>query len=391
MSFVFHRPAHPLILRYDALVEARALERDGAQTAALARLEALSRDLAAPAPTQSAGLFARALSRLAGARPQRRSGVYLWGDVGRGKTMLMDLFFETAPVAKKRRAHFHPFMAEVHTRLHEARQRRDADVDPVTAVARDFANETRLLCFDEFSVTDIADATILSRLFSSFFASGVAIVATSNVEPQRLYEGGRNRDLFLPFIALIEERMEVVRLDARTDFRVEKERAGEVYFAPANEDARRRMDALFHAFAKGRPAAPKQLRVNGRVVDIPRAAGRVARFSFAELCGRPLGAADYMALAKKYDAIFLDEAPRLDYERRNEAKRFITLIDVLYEARKKIVISADCDARELYRAERGAEAMEFERTASRLMEMRSRDYLVGVEADAEAEAASWTE
>jgi cell division protein ZapE len=381
------RPAHPLYARYNALVAAGALERDPAQLAALAPLVALSRRLAAPAPAANGGFFGRALSLVGRAPPPPRAGVYLWGAVGRGKTMLMDLFFETAPVEKKRRAHFHPFMADVHGRLHDARKRRDAAEDPVTSVARDFAAETRLLCFDEFSVTDIADATILSRLFAAFFASGVAIVATSNVEPKRLYEGGRNRDLFLPFIALLEERMEIVRLDARADFRLEKERAGGVYFSPANGDARRRMDALFHALTLGRPGAPQTLRVNGRAFEVPCAAHGVARFSFADLCSRPLGAADYIALAKKYDAIFLDEAPRLDYERRNEAKRFITLVDILYEARKKLVMSAECDAEALYRAERGAEAMEYARTASRLIEMRSRDYLAG----AEEEAESWTE
>jgi cell division protein ZapE len=387
VNALFRPGPHPLIACYDALVASGAIERDPAQTKALAPLEALSRQLATPTRAHRPGLVGRALSHIARAKPQPRAGVYLWGEVGRGKTMLMDLFFETAAIHKKRRAHFHSFMAETHTRLHEARLRRDDDADPVMRVARDFAAETRLLCFDEFSVTDIADATILSRLFSAFFASGVAIVATSNVAPQRLYEGGRNRDLFLPFIALLEERMEIVELGARADFRLEKERAGDVYFAPANDAARRKMDALFHALSKGRPGAPQSLRVNGRALEAPCVAGRVARFSFHDLCARPLGAADYMALAKKYDAIFLDDAPRLDYERRNEAKRFITLVDVLYETRKKLIMSAECAAEDLYRAERGAEAMEYARTASRLIEMRSRDYLAGVE----LETDDWTE
>lgn len=370
----------PLLARYESLVASGALERDGAQLAALARLEALAGELTHPS-TRSARGFAARLEKLLGRRsrcsPPPR-GVYIHGPVGRGKTTLMDLFYAELPLERKRRTHFHAFMAEVHARL--AAARRGAAADPLTHVSKEIAGDARLLCFDEFCVTDIADATILSRLFTILLERGVTVVATSNVEPRRLYEGGRNRDLFLPFIALIEERLDILRLDARADFRLEKRPLGETFFTPADARAHAALDALFLRLTGGAEGAPTKLRVAGRDLAVPRAAGGVARFHFEELCSRPLGAADYMALAEAFDAILLDEVPAMTFERRNEAKRFITLVDVLYEKKRRLILSAQREAQDLYRAAAGHEALEFARTVSRLSEMRSQDYLADREA-----------
>lgn len=366
----------PLLDRYDALVAQGALARDGAQVAAIERLEALAGSLgrrAAPAE----GLLGRALSLLGhrpAAAPAAR-GLYLWGSVGRGKTTLMDLFFDGLEARRKRRAHFHAFMADVHERLHRARRAADSGADPVTRVAAELAVETRILCFDEFCVTDIADATILARLFSALFAAGVVVVATSNAEPKRLYEGGRNRDLFLPFIALLEERMQIIHLDARADYRMTREQLDETFFTPADAHARAALDALFLRLSgqvRGEAAA---IEIKRRKIEVPQAARGVARFSFGEICGRPLGAADYMALAKEYSAIIVENVPLLEEERRNEARRFITLVDVLYEAKTLLAISTDAPVEQLCRTEHGNEAREFARAASRLTEMRSRDWL----------------
>jgi cell division protein ZapE len=353
----------PLLARYDALVAEKAIERDDGQLAALAALDRLLGEI--ERPPRRAGL----LSFLRRGRQTR--GVYLWGGVGRGKTTLMDLFFDAARGAAKRRVHFHGFMFEVHARLHLARKESNGGTDPIERVVQELAEEARLLCFDEFSVSDIADATILARLFSALLAAGVVVVATSNYEPRRLYEGGRNRDLFLPFIDLLEERLEVVRLDSGADFRMGKRGCAEIYVVARSAEEK----ALARERLGDGPFAAAALKVNGRILDVPRARGALARFEFSELCGRPLGAADYLALAKVYDVIVVDDVPRLSPERRNEARRLITLVDVLYEAKAKLRISAEAEPAELYRAENGAEAREFSRTVSRLTEMRSQAYL----------------
>lgn len=359
-----------LLSRYDALASAGAIERDPAQLAALKALDRLAVELTRRAPAASPfSFFTRA------APPPAPRGVYLYGHVGRGKTTLMDLFFEAAMVAKKRRVHFHAFMAEIHARLHLARRDAKGAVDPVQSVAEALAGEARLLCFDEFSVFDIADATILARLFKTLFAQGAVVVATSNVEPSRLYEGGRNRELFLPFIALLLERMEVVELDARGDFRLTKKCVCDVFFLVRDAPSRRAAEAQLSAFMGAGPYDSLTLRVNGRALDIPCARGPVARFRFAEICGRPLGAADYLALAGRFEAIIVEDVPAMGFDRRNEAKRFITLIDVLYEAKTKLILCAEAEVADLYRADHGAEAAEFPRAASRLIEMRSQEYL----------------
>lgn len=364
-----------LIDRYDALVVEGALQSDASQRTAVEKLQALVNALAGRG-VAGAGL-ARAVTsifRRREAPPPR--GLYLWGSVGRGKTTLMNLFFEAATVEKKRRTHFHPFMADVHERLHRFRQNAGVCADdPVSCVAQEIARETRLLCFDEFAVHDIADATILARLFSTLFASGVVVVATSNVEPSRLYEGGRNRDLFLPFVALLQDRMDVLRLDAPVDYRAQKGCVGEVYFTPADTRAHAALDALFLSLSGVTHGAPATIEVKRRAIFIPQAAGRVARLGFADICGRALAAGDYLALAQRFDAMLIDDVPIIAPEQRNEARRFIMLVDVLYEARALLALSAAAEPPELYRAAHGAEAREFQRAVSRLTEMRARDYL----------------
>jgi cell division protein ZapE len=368
------RRAQPIVEKYDALVAEGALERDASQRAAVEKLQALADALSGRRPMSTrATLAALASFRRRGQRP---SGLYLCGQVGRGKTFLMNMFFSELSLDRKRRAHFHAFMADVHDRLHRLRRNpRSGGADPVTCVAQEIAQEARVLCFDEFAVNDIADATILARLFSSLLASGVIVVATSNVEPSRLYEGGRNRDLFLPFITLLQERMDIVRLEASGDYRRRGEDLGQVYFSSADSRAKAAIDALYATLADGAPQSATTIEVKRRRIDIPQAAGRVARFSFSALCGQPLSATDYMALAEKFDALILEEVPILTPEQRNEARRFITLIDILYEARVLLIVSAAAEPFDLYQADFGAEAREFERAASRLIEMRGKDYV----------------
>ncbi|TQI73587.1 cell division protein ZapE [Bosea sp. AK1] len=364
--------------RYAALVEAGAIERDPAQVAVVKKLEALSATLAARRLARKGS----ALGWLFGKKPDTASapkGLYVWGSVGRGKTMLMDMFFEAAPVKRKRRVHFHEFLADVHCRINAYRQKiKSGEVkegDPIAPVAADLADEAYLLCFDEFTVTDIADAMILGRLFTALFAAGVVVVATSNVEPSRLYEGGLNRALFLPFIELLQTRVEVLKLDARTDFRLEKLGGAPVYHVPADEKAKAALDAAFKALSGTAQGQRTVLNVQGHDLVLPQAAASVARAAFADLCAQAYGASDYIALAQRFHTLVLDDVPVLDFDRRNEAKRFIILIDTLYEHHVKLVASAAAEPHELYRASKGREAFEFDRTVSRLIEMRSEEYL----------------
>lgn len=364
--------------RYAALVEAGAIERDPAQVAVIKKLQALTETLAARRLARKGS----ALGWLFGKKPDTASapkGLYVWGSVGRGKTMLMDMFFEAAPVKRKRRVHFHEFLADVHGRINAYRQKIKSgevkDADPIAPVAADLADEAYLLCFDEFTVTDIADAMILGRLFTALFAAGVVVVATSNVEPSRLYEGGLNRALFLPFIELLQTKVEVLKLDARTDFRLEKLGGAPVYHVPADEKAKAALEAAFRALSGKAQGQRTVLNVQGHDLVLPQATGSVARASFADLCAQAYGASDYIALAQRFHTLVLDDIPILDFDRRNEAKRFIILIDTLYEHHVKLVASAAAEPHELYRANKGREAFEFDRTVSRLIEMRSEEYL----------------
>ena len=375
MTDTFQSP-HSITARYDALVTSGVIERDPAQVRLLRQLEALSSNLGnyslARKPSALGWLFSKKT-------PAPPKGLYVWGSVGRGKTMLMDLFFEALPVRRKRRVHFHAFMADVHERIHEFRQKLKTGAvkgdDPIAPVAEALAEEAWVLCFDEFTVTDIADAMILGRLFTALFAHGVVVVATSNVEPQNLYEGGLNRALFLPFIGLLQERMDIVKLDSRTDFRLEKLAGSPVFYTPADETSHAALTRAFKSLTGREQGKPVILTVKGHPVEVPQAASRVARFSFEDLCSKPLGAADYLAIADEFETVILENIPKMGFERRNEAKRFIMLIDALYDAHVKLLASAEAEVSELYQADTGREAFEFDRTVSRLIEMRSEEYL----------------
>jgi len=370
--------------RYQELVRSGEIEADPAQAELVEAYAALEQRLAAHKPGAKNGLFGRLFGGDRKDRKDRKNGevtpgLYVHGEVGRGKTMLMDLFFEASPVAHKRRAHFHEFMADVHERIFGFRQKiargEITDADPVRLTAQSIFEEAWLLCFDEFHVTDIADAMILGRLFERLFALGTVVVATSNVAPGDLYKGGLNRALFLPFIAEIERHMIVVRLDARTDFRLEKLAGGKVWVVPADAAATAALDKAFLRLTGGAHGEPHDFIVKGRTLRVPRAARGVARFSFKELCERPLAASDYLRLAHEFHTLVLDHVPVMRFEQRNAAKRFINLIDTLYDNAVKLLASAEADPVSLYLATEGVEANEFKRTSSRLIEMGSESYL----------------
>ena len=352
---------------YRARAVAGVVRADPAQERAVARLQQLHDALSRRRP---AGLW-RWAARLGRGGSPPPPGLYLWGPVGRGKSMLMDLFFAAAPVARKRRVHFHAFLLDVHDRIE--RERRAATRDPIGRVAAALAVEARLLCFDEFQVNDIADAMILERLFRALFEAGTVVIATSNRPPDRLYEGGLQRDRFLPFIALLQQRLDLVELDSGRDYRLSRLMGQRVYHRPLGPTAHAALEAAFAALTEGAPAMPETLAVKGRALVVPRAARQIAWFGFDELCARPLAAADYLAIAERYAAVILDGIPQLAPQRRNEAQRLHILIDALYEARTLLVASAAVPPEDIYPA--GDGAFEFRRTVSRLNEMQSEDYI----------------
>jgi cell division protein ZapE len=370
--------ASSITARYAAGVTAGRVERDAAQVAVvdqLARLEERIIEHRLARKSSSLGwLFAAH-----GKKETLLKGLYIYGDVGRGKTMLMDLFFEVSPVQRKRRVHFHEFMIDVHERVHGFRERmkagEHADEDPIELTAKALAREAWLLCFDEFHVTDIADAMILGRLFAQLFERGVVVVATSNVPPDELYREGLNRALFVPFIHMLETHMDVVRLASRTDFRLEKLAGKPVWYVPADGAADAALDNAWLRLTAGNGGVPQELALKGRAVHVPRAAMGVARFAFHDLCEQPLAASDYLRIAREYHTIILDHVPVMTFDNRNAAKRFINLIDTLYDINVKLIASAEAEPEMLYRADEGFEAQEFKRTASRLIEMRSQAYL----------------
>jgi cell division protein ZapE len=369
-------PSASFRAHYQALVSSGAIEPDAAQAEAAGAFADLEGRLAGYKPARKQGLLGRLFADKNGGPPR---GLYIHGEVGRGKTMLMDLFFQHSSVVHKRRAHFHEFMAEVHERIYGYRQNiargeiGDGDVIALTAAA--IFDEAWLLCFDEFHVTDIADAMILGRLFSKLFELGTVVVATSNVAPEDLYKGGLNRALFLPFIAQISDHMDVLRLDARTDFRLEKLAGVKMWLVPADAAADAALDKAWVKMTGNAKCKPRDISIKGRILHVPCSADGVARFGFSDICEKPLAASDYLRLAHDYHTIMIDRIPVMDYPERNAAKRFIALIDTLYDNAVKLLASAEADPMSLYRATEGYEANEFKRTSSRLIEMSSESYL----------------
>lgn len=362
--------------RYRAQQRAGALAHDSAQELAAEKLQSLHHALKHYQPDPARGERGGWRERLGLARRREveaPQGLYIFGPVGRGKSMLMDLFFATAPLAEKRRVHFHAFMIEVQETLHRWRQEKPKQDDVIAALADKIAGEATLLCFDEFHVTNIADAMILGRLFEALFERGVVVVATSNWAPDDLYAGGLQRDRFLPFITLIKEKLDVLELDAARDYRLQRIKDMRVYHHPLGDLAARHMRDAFHRLTGGAAPRPDSIIVQERRLDIARQAEGVAWFDFEELCARPLGAADYLAIATHFNTVLIDAVPRLSPDHRDQARRFVTLIDALYEHRTTTIIAAADAPERLYPA--GDGSFDFERTVSRLNEMQSVEYL----------------
>ncbi len=360
--------------RYHALISKQAIDPDPMQEAAAQILTRLYHDVLAY-EQQRQGWKQKVLYMVTKKMPPR--GVYLHGPVGRGKSMMMDMFYDSIPLGiKKRRVHFHQFMIEVHDYIH-SRRTDDGILEDMDAALPSLAlvisNRSRVLCFDEFHVTDVADAMLLSRLFTAMFDQGISIVITSNWLPDDLYKGGLQRERFLPFIKLVKERMEIVAVESPTDYRARKLKEMSVYFSPLNAASASRAEDLFQTLSNGEEGAQDLVSVKGRTIQVPIAAKGVARFSFSQLCERPLGAEDYLAIAKRYHTVFLENIPVLGYDRRNEAKRLMTLVDVLYDNHRNLVITAEDTPHKIYTGH--DHAFEFQRTISRLLEMQGEAYL----------------
>ncbi|MBB3594452.1 cell division protein ZapE [Rhizobium sp. BK529] len=370
--------SHSVIEQLKSLAASGTLQADSAQMDVAKCLDRVLTSLKQKQPAAKSSALGWLFASKKKAEPGIR-GLYIHGSVGRGKTMLMDMFFAMAPCRKKRRAHFHEFMADVHNRIAAHRQKlkngETKQADPVPPVAAALFEEAELLCFDEFTVTDIADAMILSRLFSELFERGCVLVATSNVEPDNLYKDGLNRGLFLPFVGLLKKHVEIVTLDSATDYRMEKLNSQPIYLVPIDERTDMAMDALWTQALHGRKAQSVEIPMKGRAIHVPLAADRMARFSFADLCDKPLGAADFLAISERFDTIFLEHVPLLGPEKRNQIKRFIILIDTLYDHGIRLYVSAAAMPEDLLVERQGTEGFEFDRTASRLFEMRSAEYL----------------
>ncbi len=369
---------HSVVEQLNALTASGELKADAAQMDVAAQLDRILTDLKIRKPAKKKSALGWMFAKKAGPAATIK-GLYVEGSVGRGKTMLMDMFFQLAPIEKKRRCHFHEFMADVHNRVHAHRQKlkngETKQADPIPPVAAQLLAEAELLCFDEFSVTDIADAMILARLFTELFANGCVLVTTSNVLPDNLYKDGLNRSLFLPFVDLLQQHVQVVTLTSPTDYRMEKIKSLPVYVTPLDDASDKAMDMAWRQLTEGHAVAPTEIAMKGRSIHVPRAAGRVARFSFSDLCEKPLGASDFLAIADRFDTIFIDHIPFLSADKRNETKRFIILIDALYDHTTRLFASAAAMPEDLLGKRKGTEGFEFDRTASRLFEMRSADYL----------------
>lgn len=364
---------------YRKTVKEQNLSPDAAQEAVLEKLEALYQALLllhAEVPKKGPRKWLENLSRR-GAQNDGPRGIYIYGGVGRGKSMLMDLFYESLPEDMlPRRVHFHEFMVQVHDYVHE---RRSADEGKhglegvIPSLAAHIAQQSHILCFDEFHVSDITDAMILGRLFTALLDLGVVVIATSNWEPDRLYEGGLQRDRFEPFIELLKARLDIVHLDSPIDYRSAVIREEGSYFTPLGEITRKRIDKVFKDFIGHAAPIEEVIEVKGRKIRVSSAASGAARFTFAQLCEQPHGAEDYLAIAKRYHTVFLEGVPKLKYDRRNEAKRLMLLIDALYEAGVRLIVSADAAPERLYYGQ--DHGFEFQRTVSRLLEMQSAEYI----------------
>ncbi|MCB8875554.1 cell division protein ZapE [Acidisoma silvae] len=367
----------PMAVYRQAVAEKRIVA-DPAQAAAVERLQALwskLRHYDPPARLARKSLIGRFLRRkpVDEAPGSEINGLYLVGEVGRGKSMLMDMFFETSDVPRRRRIHFHAFMQETHARVFAWKQENPGGDDPIPPLADRIADEAILLCFDEFQINDIADAILLGRLFEALFERGVIVVATSNTVPDDLFRGQPGRDAFLPFIAVLKKHLDVLVLEAKQDYRrLRPSNDEDTWHVPPGPAAQAKLDAAFAELSRGAPVKPEQLHVMGRILAVPQAAAGIARFDFADLCARNLGAGDYLAIATHFQAVVLDDIPLLTPDNHNEARRFINLIDNLYDHRVKIIASAAAMPDQLYPSGDGAKA--FERTASRLMEMRTEAY-----------------
>jgi cell division protein ZapE len=353
---------------------------DPVQERVVLRLQAVYDRLSAAAAEHPAkpGLLARLGLVRAPKPPDGPHGLYIWGPVGRGKSMLMDLFFADAPVAKKRRVHFHEFMLEVQARLHNRREKLAAEgappeADTIVPIAREIAQQTRLLCFDEFQVTNIADAMILARLFETLFGEGITVIATSNRKPDDLYKDGLQRDRFLPFIDLIKERLEILELGGEHDYRLDRLRNFDAYLTPSGAWANAKLDEAFRALSGGADGEPRVLRTQGRDVDIPRAAPGVAMAHYLDWCAKPMGAADFLCIAEHFHTVIVADIPKMGPDSQDKASRFVTMIDTFYEKKVKFICSAATAPSGLY--VEGDGAFEFQRTVSRLMEMQSPEYL----------------
>jgi cell division protein ZapE len=329
-------------------------------------------------PAAKAGFWARLGFGGRAKPPTGPHGLYIWGPVGRGKSMLMDLFFADASIANKRRVHFHEFMLEVQARLHKRREElaekgAPPEADTIVPIAREIARETRLLCFDEFQVTNIADAMILGRLFETLFEEGITIVATSNRAPDDLYKNGLQRDRFLPFIDLLKQRLEILELGGGHDYRMDRMRELDVYLTPLGSWADKKLDEAFRALTGGQDGEPRVLRTQGRDVPVPRAAPGVAMADYMDWCARPMGAADFLCIADHFHTVILENIPKMGPDSQDKAARFVTMIDSFYERKVKFICSAAASPDRLYI--QGDGAFEFQRTVSRLMEMQSPEYL----------------
>jgi cell division protein ZapE len=352
---------------------------DPVQEKIVARLQAVHDQLSAIAPAPAKQGFWARLGFGASEKPAAGPhGLYIWGPVGRGKSMLMDLFFDDAPVANKRRVHFHEFMLEVHDRLHRRREELAAkgappEADTIVPIAKAIARETRLLCFDEFQVTNIADAMILGRLFETLFDEGLTVIATSNRAPDDLYKNGLQRDRFLPFIELLKRRLEILELGGGRDYRMDRIRELDVYLTPLGAWATAKLDEAFRTLSGGADGEPRVLRTQGRDVPVPRAAPGVAMADYMDWCARPMGAADFLCIADHFHTVILAGIPKMGPDSQDKAARFVTMIDSFYERKVKFVCSAAASPEKLYTE--GDGAFEFQRTVSRLMEMQSPEYL----------------